>query len=113
MNLQELGDLAAAERATRAPSRRITDETFSVALDRLLDGQRVCRAYWPDGVYLVLVPGSRITVTADRPLGKALPHRVGAELKYSAHIDIVGAGDVAPWAPTQFDLLADDWCWEA
>lgn len=76
------------------------NETFSVALDRLLDGQRVRRAHWPYGATLVLVPGSRITVTADRPLGQALPELVGSQLKYDAHIDLVLDGEVVPWAPT-------------
>lgn len=86
-----------------------TDETFSAALDRLLDGERVRRAGWAPDTWLVLVPGSTVTVTADRPLGRAFPDRVGERLTYGDHIDLVAEDRVEPWVPTQSDLLAADW----
>ncbi len=59
---------------------------------------------------IVLVPGSEIVVTADRPLGRALPEAVGQTLTYGAHFDVVRAdGCVQVWAPLHSDLLADDW----
>lgn len=86
-----------------------SNETFSVALDRLLDGERVRRAAWAPDTWLVLVPGSRVVVDADRPLGQALPDWVGHRLTYSSHVDLVSPDLVMPWVPTQLDLLAADW----
>lgn len=84
---------------------------FGEALKELRDGKRITRCI-PGvfGMWLILVPGSTITVTADRPLGKAAPELVGRELEYQPHIDIKNAdGEIAPWVPSQQDLLADDW----
>jgi hypothetical protein len=62
------------------------------------------------GMWLVLVPGSRITVAADRPLGKVAPELVGVELDYRPHIDMKTVdGQIVPWVASQSDLLAGDW----
>ena len=91
---------------------------FGKALDVLRDGDAVRRHSWNQEVFsgrdcLILVPGSVVTVDANRPLGRALPGQVDNELAYAAHIDLVHvAGDmvfVYPWAPTHGDLLAEDW----
>jgi hypothetical protein len=82
------------------------------AVAALREGKRVAtsamRGY---GAWLVLVPGSTITVAADRPLGIAAPELVGAVVDYCAHIDIHGAdGSIQPWGgATLQHLLADDW----
>lgn len=83
---------------------------FGEALEHLRAGRGVTREQWDGEQYLVLVPYSRITVSADRPLGKALPDLVGEELQYTAHIDVVNQGEtVSPWVPSQTDVLATDW----
>lgn len=83
---------------------------FGDALRALKDGKRVGRMSWPETSWLVLVPGSNITVDADRPLGKAAPHLVGGPISYRPHIDKVREGDgMEPWCPSQNALLADDW----
>lgn len=83
---------------------------FAAALPLLKAGMRVTRRAWPGTQWLVLVPGSTFTVTADRPMGQAAPDLVNRKVAYQPHIDIVtGDALAAPWHPTSVDLLADDW----
>ena len=87
------------------------DVDFSAASLALKCGRRTKRKSMPEGCWLVLVPGSTITVAADRPLGKAAPELIGTQVTYSPHIDIhTPDGAIAPWAgPTHEQLLAQDW----
>jgi hypothetical protein len=99
----------------------ITDTDFVEVLDalRAMPGARAEREGWPyvetaPGEFvhphLVWVPGSTITVTADRPLGQALPHLIGRQVGYRDHIDRIDPYDVVgPWTPSQEDLLTADW----
>lgn len=82
---------------------------FGQALHALRNGLRVCRAGWNGkGMFLILVPGSRVTVTAGRPLAAVLP--VGTEFDYQPHIDMWTAqGTLVPWLCSQSDMLANDW----
>jgi hypothetical protein len=84
---------------------------FGAALASLRDGQRVTRGGWNGkGMWLILVPGSTITVSADRPLGQAAPELVGSALAYRPHIDMKTVdGEVVPWVASQTDVLAEDW----
>ncbi|MFG1976929.1 DUF2829 domain-containing protein [Nonomuraea fuscirosea] len=84
---------------------------FSTALIHIKAGDRVTRAGWNGaGMWVFLVPGSTITVAAGRPLGQAAPELVGQAVEYRPHIDMRTAdGQIVPWAPTQSDVLADDW----
>ncbi len=85
---------------------------FSEAIDHVLSGRRVARAAWAGrGVFLVFVPGSSFPITADRPMGQAMPEKVGQTAQYHPHIDIVSGGgsSVMPWTPTQADMFATDW----
>jgi hypothetical protein len=81
------------------------------AVKELHDGNRVARAGWNGkNMYLFLIPGSRFTVDADKPMGKACPELVGMEVDYQAHVDMKTAQDtVVPWLCSQSDLLAVDW----
>jgi hypothetical protein len=84
---------------------------FGEALDLLHNNTRVARAGWNGkGMWLVLVPGSTITVAADRPLGLVAPALVGRQVRYRPHIDMMTAdGELVPWTAPQSDLLAEDW----
>lgn len=84
---------------------------FGAALQALRDGERVARDGWNGkGMWLVLVPGSTITVEAGRPVGDAAPDLIGQQVEYRPHIDMYTAdGQLVPWHATQSDLLADDW----
>ncbi len=97
----------------RAAYRRLTTPssgmTFGQAVEVLKAGGRVSRAGWNGkGMFLFLVPGSRITVSEGRPLAAVFP--VGAEVNYCPHIDMKTAdGSVVPWLASQTDVLAEDW----
>jgi hypothetical protein len=84
---------------------------FGEALDALLRGLRVARSGWNGrGMWLVLVPGSTITVSEGRPLGDAAPELVGQQVQYQPHVDMRTAdGSIVPWLASQSDLLATDW----
>lgn len=83
---------------------------FSEAVARMRDGYAVRRPHFHPEAVLVFVPGSEIVVNDDRPLGQALPHLVGATLRYAEHVDIVTRGQVVHvWQPTQADVMAEDW----
>lgn len=84
---------------------------FGAAIAALNDGQRVTRAGWNGAdQWLILVPGSTITVEADRPLGKAAPDLVGQQVQYAPHIDIFTVQrTLVPWLASQTDALAEDW----
>jgi len=85
--------------------------SFGHAVEMLKLGHKVARKGWNSkGMFLFLVPGGTINVTADRPLGMAAPDLVGTTLNYLPHVDMKTAqGDVVPWLASQSDILADDW----
>lgn len=84
---------------------------FGEALQRLREGKAVARRGWNgQGMWLMLVPGSSITVEADRPLGAAAPHLVGEQITYRPHIDMKTVdGEIVPWIASQSDILGADW----
>jgi hypothetical protein len=84
---------------------------FGHALTALRNGERVTRAGWnAPGQWLILVPGSTITVAADRPLGIAAPDLIGQQVQYAPHIDIFTVQrTLVPWFASQTDALAEDW----
>lgn len=82
---------------------------FAEALIRLRDGGRVRRTPWTRSSFVIDVPGSQITVGADRPLGKAAPELVGEQVTYAPHTDLYVDGHLVPWTPNQTDMHADDW----
>lgn len=92
-----------------------TGMDIGAAIHALRNGHRVTRPAWAHGPtpgvpWLVLVPGSQITVEAGRPLGDGAPELVGRTVEYQPHVDLVDTDRrVRPWTPTHADLLADDW----
>lgn len=82
--------------------------TFSEALIRLKNGERLARKGWNGkGMFLFLVPGSQFKVNRPPLLGI---YEEGTEISYQAHIDMKTAdGTIVPWLASQSDLLADDW----
>lgn len=84
--------------------------TFGQALIALQAGQRVARQGWNGkGMWLMHVPGSRITVREGTPYEAALGR--GAEVQIDQHIDMFTAqATMQPgWLASQADMLATDW----
>jgi hypothetical protein len=82
---------------------------YPSALDQLGPGTRITREWWPDDMFLLLVPGSRITVTDDRPLGQAAPELIGKTITYAPHVDRYASGLMSVWIPDAADEAATDW----
>lgn len=85
-------------------------QPFSVAIEALKAGHCIARIGWDyRHRWLLLAPGSTITVDPGRPLGKAAPDLVGEQVVYGAQIDQSQGDVLTPWAVTSADLLAEDW----
>jgi hypothetical protein len=86
---------------------------FGQALTALKAGKRVRRDFWATSMFLVLIPGSTVTIQADRPLGIAAPHLIGDEARYRPHLDVCtfsgGVPTLGPWAKLDDDIVAEDW----
>lgn len=82
--------------------------SFSVALDMLKKGFRMCRQGWNGtGMFVFLVPGSIFAVNRPPLLGI---YPEGTHVSYHTHIDMKTAqGYIVPWIASQSDLLAEDW----
>lgn len=87
---------------------RASKMTFSEALEKLKNGERVQREGWNGkGMFIFLVAGSTFQVNRPPLLGIYPP---GTEIRYHAHVDMKTAdGQVVPWLCSQTDMLADDW----
>ena len=88
--------------------RPSTDLTFGMALEALKLGQRVARAVWNGaGQFVYLVPAASYPAQT----GAAKAHfGAGALVPYRAYLALKTAqGDIATWAPSCSDALAEDW----
>lgn len=87
---------------------------FEEVLPALLtERKRIARRSWAVA-WLILVPGSSVTVEAGRPLGMAAPELIGRTVDYVPHIDLVTVDDAGvvvmrPWTCSQDNLMAADW----
>jgi hypothetical protein len=105
--------LADGQQVTHPQPERegIKTMNFGQAIEALKQGKRVSRSGWNGkGMFLILIPGSKIPVSADRPLGQAAPELVGKTIDYQPHIDMWTAQEtLVPWLASQSDVLAEDW----
>ncbi len=88
--------------------RPSTGLTFGMALEALKLGQRVARAGWNGaGQFVYLVPAASYPAQT----GAAKAHfGAGALVPYRAYLALKTAqGDIATWAPSCSDALAEDW----
>lgn len=88
--------------------RAISGLTFGQAVEALKAGQRVARDGWNGkGMFAYFVPAAAYPVQT----GAAKSHfGEGALVPYRAYLALKTAdGDVATWAPSCSDVLADDW----
>lgn len=82
--------------------------TFGLAIEAMKRGKKVARAGWNGhGQFAYLVPANSYPAQT----GAAKAHfGVDAMVPYRAYIALKTAqGDVATWAPSCSDALADDW----
>lgn len=79
---------------------------FGAAINYLKMGKRVARTGWNgQGMYAYLVPANSYpaqTDSAKAEFGDMVPYRAYLALK-------TAQGDVATWAPSCSDVLAEDW----
>jgi len=81
---------------------------FGQAVEALKDGDRVARTGWNgSGMFAYLVPAASYPVQAGAAKaffgeGSMVPYRPYLALK-------TAQGDVATWAPSCSDVLAEDW----
>jgi hypothetical protein len=82
--------------------------SFSVALERLKNGERVARAGWNGKkMFIFLVQGSQFAVNRP-PLNQF--YQEGTIVNYHSHVDMKTADDtIVPWLCSQTDMLAEDW----
>lgn len=95
------------------PEAKSTDfvHSFSWALERLKEGEKVCRSGWNGkGMFLTLQKGSTVkgTMMRNKP---AKDFYGDSEVKICSHIDMKAADGsyVVGWLASQTDMLADDW----
>ena len=88
--------------------RPSTGLTFGMALEALKLGQRAARAGWNGaGQFVYLVPAA--SYPAQTTIAKA-HFGADATVPYRAYLALKTAqGDVATWAPSCSDALAEDW----
>lgn len=80
--------------------------TFGLAVQAMKEGKRVTRLGWNGkGMFLYLVPATEFTSIckhAKKHFGESTPYRAYFALKTAQN-------DVATWAPSGSDALAEDW----
>lgn len=88
--------------------RPTTGLSFGMAIEALKLGERVARSGWNGaGQFVYLVPAS--SYPAQTAIAKAY-FGADAMVPYRAYLALKTAqGDVATWAPSCSDALADDW----
>lgn len=88
--------------------RQATGFSFGAVLPRLKDGERIARRGWNGkGMFVYYVPAASYPVQT----GAAKAHfGEGSLVPYRAYLALKTADDdVATWAPSCSDVLADDW----
>jgi hypothetical protein len=88
--------------------RPTTGLPFGLAVEAMKLGRRVARRGWNgNGMFAYLVPAASYPVQT----GAAAAHfGVGSMVPYRAYLALKTTdGDVATWAPSASDALADDW----
>jgi len=87
---------------------------FGQAIEVLKAGGKVARQGWNGkGMWLILIPGSTVTLRPESPYGKALPDLIECEIL--PHIDMwtvnaQGRKAMLPgWLASQTDMLSEDW----
>ncbi len=85
--------------------------TFGLAVEAAKKGLKIARTGWNGvGMYAVLMPGYPDGIVVNEATRKAHGLVVGASLTFRPYFQLFTAqGDVASWAPSGSDSLAEDW----
>lgn len=85
--------------------------SFSVALEHIKAGRKVCRFGWNGkGMFIVYQKGYPDGIGINENTAKALGLEIGTVCKFLPYIMMRTAqGDFVPWLASQTDILADDW----
>lgn len=91
--------------------RRTNAMNFGLATEAAKQGKKVARAGWNGkGMYAVIMPGYPDGIEANEVTQKAHGIPAGTKLIYRPYWQLWTAQkDVAMWAPSGSDSLADDW----
>lgn len=81
---------------------------FGDALEALKEGKKVTRTEWnKDGIFVFMIDGFQATVDKT-PFNRAFD--AGTRIDVRPHIYLSSPDKIVlPWAPSQTDLLAEDW----
>lgn len=83
--------------------------TFSQALERLKEGKKIQRSGW-NGQWVVLQKAYPDGIPINKNTAEATGIPEGTVMKFHPYLMIKTAdGTFAPWAPSQTDILANDW----
>jgi hypothetical protein len=92
---------------------RPVDMSFGLAINELSSGKKVARSGWNGkGMWLAIQEGSTISKEQARGgVAKLVADGGAEEIVINSHIDMKTAdGSITiGWAPSQLDMLADDW----
>jgi hypothetical protein len=92
-------------------SLKTTDLTFGQATDAALSGKKVARVGWNGAnMYAVIMPGYPEGIGVNEATAKAHEVPAGHIMKFRPYWALWTAQkDVASWAPSGSDTLAEDW----
>jgi hypothetical protein len=91
--------------------RETTGLTFGLAVDTAKKGSKIARIGWNGkGMYVTIMPGYPDGIEANENTRIAHGLEKGAILKFRPYFQLFTAQrDVAMWAPSGSDALAEDW----
>lgn len=86
------------------------EQNFEWALGALKNGKTVCRAGWNGkGMFVYLVPENKYHASGNK-LGTMNGIFPNDMVPYGGYLALkTSQNNVVPWAPSQTDILADDW----
>lgn len=85
--------------------------TFGLAVELAKKGQKISRTGWNgSGMYVVIMPGYPEGIPANTATAKTHNISEGTVLKFRPYFQLKTAqDDIAMWAPSGSDALAEDW----
>lgn len=100
------------EQAELTPMPKTKDFDFGSAISHAKQGKKVARSGWNgQNMYAVIMPGYPEGIGVNEATAKAHGVPAGHIMKFRPYWALFTAQkDVASWAPSGSDTLAEDWC---